>query len=68
MSMKDPLTPAGIEPATFRFVAQHLNYCATAVPKKQLGVQKHEFTLVSGSYGAYVTLCMAEQVDTRYRS
>ena len=22
---------AGIEPATFRFVAQHLNHCATAV-------------------------------------
>ena len=29
--MKNPLTPAGIEPATFRFVAQHLNHCATAV-------------------------------------
>ena len=26
------MTLAGIEPATFRFVAQHLNYCATAVP------------------------------------
>jgi len=23
---------AGIEPPTFRFVAQHLNHCATAVP------------------------------------
>ena len=31
MSMKNPLTPAGIEPATFQFVAQHLNLCATAV-------------------------------------
>ena len=31
MSMKSPLTLAGIEPATFRFVAQHLNHCATAV-------------------------------------
>jgi len=31
MSMKNPLTPAGIEPTTFRFVAQHLNHCATAV-------------------------------------
>jgi len=26
------MTPAGIEPATFRFVAQHLNHCVTAVP------------------------------------
>ena len=26
------MTLAGIEPATFRFVAQHLNHCATAVP------------------------------------
>ena len=25
------MTPAEIEPATFRFVAQHLNHCATAV-------------------------------------
>ena len=29
---KISMTPAGIEPATFRFVAQHLNHCATAVP------------------------------------
>jgi hypothetical protein len=25
------MTPFGIEPATFRFVAQRLNHCATAV-------------------------------------
>ena len=24
------MTPSGIEPETFRFVAQHLNHCATA--------------------------------------
>ena len=23
------MAPSGIEPATFRFVAQHLNHCAT---------------------------------------
>jgi hypothetical protein len=26
------MTPSGIEPATFRFVAQYLNHCATAFP------------------------------------
>jgi len=41
MSMKNSLTPTGIEPATFRFVAEHLNHCATAVPPiipKHIGV------------------------------
>jgi hypothetical protein len=32
MSMKNSMTPSGIEPATFWFVAQYLNHCATAVP------------------------------------
>ena len=31
------MTPSGIEPATFRFVAQHLNHCATAVPQHKPG-------------------------------
>jgi hypothetical protein len=29
---KIAMTPCGIEPATLRFVAQHLNHCATSVP------------------------------------
>ena len=32
ISMKNPMTPAGIEPATYRSVVQHLNHCATAAP------------------------------------
>jgi hypothetical protein len=28
------MTPSGMEPATFRFVAQHLNHCATAAPDR----------------------------------
>jgi hypothetical protein len=30
--MKCPLTPTEIEPATFLFVANHRNHCATVVP------------------------------------
>jgi hypothetical protein len=30
---KNPVTPLGIEPATFQFVAQCLNHCDTACPK-----------------------------------
>jgi len=42
MSMKNPLTPAGIEPDTFRCVAQYHNHCATAVPYT---TQYHEYLL-----------------------
>jgi len=36
------MTPAGIEPATFRFVTQYLNHCATAVPTLN-GVERENF-------------------------
>ena len=35
------MTPAGIEPATFRFVSQHLNHCATAVPGVKISTIIH---------------------------
>jgi hypothetical protein len=37
---KIPMTPSGIKPATFRFVAQYLNHCATAVPLYQANLKK----------------------------
>ena len=37
------MTPSGIEPATFGFVAQHLNYCATAVPKMSTHIRVKVF-------------------------
>jgi len=33
------MTPSGIESATFRFVAQHLNHCATAGREGKLQVR-----------------------------
>jgi len=39
------MTLAGIEPATFRFVAQHLNHCATAVTRFMGLVQKNKAVL-----------------------
>ena len=33
---KIPMAPAGIEPATFRFVARRLNHCATAAPLREV--------------------------------
>ena len=32
---KSPMIPSEIEPATFWFVAEHLNHCATAAPCKE---------------------------------
>ena len=34
--VNEPMTLAGIEPETFRFVAQRLNRCATAEPSHVL--------------------------------
>jgi len=33
------MIPTGIEPATFRFVAQQLNHCATAVPPTEMNTK-----------------------------
>jgi len=35
------MTPSGIEPATFRFVAQYLNRCATPVPHLIIGLKSN---------------------------
>ena len=43
MAMKSPLTQAGIERATFRSVAQHLNHCATAGPAP-IRLKKFKYT------------------------
>jgi len=42
---KIPMTPCGIEPATFRFVAQHLNHCATAIPNKIIIVLQYSIII-----------------------
>ena len=44
ISMKNPLTPAGMEPATFRSVAQRLNHCATVVPISHVIIIFHRNT------------------------
>jgi len=44
-----PMTPTGIEPETFRFVAQYLNHCATAVPKELVLLAFIDISLFAGS-------------------
>ena len=44
-----PLTPAGIEPGTFRFVAQHLNHCDTAPPPLCQILDRNFYLLISNS-------------------
>jgi len=43
------MTPAGIEPAAFQFVAQHLNQCATTVPLNNNSIANCIFYLTKQS-------------------
>ena len=43
------MTRTGIEPATFRFVAQHLNHCATAVPH-------YKYASIENKYGKFMLI------------
>jgi len=36
------MTLVGVEPATFRFVAQYLNHCATADPGRPSGLRFYD--------------------------
>jgi len=38
---KIPMTPAGIEAVTLRFVALHLNHCTTSVPEQDITIWSH---------------------------
>jgi len=65
------MTPSGIEPVSFRFVAQHLNHCATAVPKHtgttlnleggNICTNRHRISKViswSDCSGSHINLCV----------
>jgi len=61
--MENPLTPAGIELATFRFVAQHLSHCATAqsrVLALNLSMEKFKFA-IDLPISSFVQTCQSKQ-------
>ena len=41
------MTPSGIELGTFRFVAQRLNHCATAIYVSRLVMKRNNFSFLS---------------------
>jgi len=58
---KIPVTPAGIEPATFRIVAQHLSHCATAVPHVRVSI----LLLSTNTSAEYDMLSKGRRVEGR---
>jgi len=61
------MTPAVIEPTTFRFVAQHLNHCATAqeivVPYKvnKCTIEVSEMYLLYTLYAISINISILQQ-------
>ena len=51
---KIPMTPAGIKPATFQFVAQHLNHRATAVPVYASWGRKRHWECLGTGWGTKI--------------
>ena len=65
MSLKNPVTPPGIDPGTVRLVAQRLNHCATPDPMgfilgagKWGIVLKKQVTVRTGGHGVAYCLKM----------
>jgi hypothetical protein len=50
------MTPPGIEPATFRFVAQYLNHCATATPSIIIYIRTNYLEIVALYPAGYILL------------
>ena len=61
MSIKNPLTPAGIKPATLQFVAQYLNHCATTVPNTVL--KQWEIACCTVVYFFYAIPCIVHALS-----
>ena len=55
MSIKNPLTPAGIEPPTYRFVVQHLNHCIPRSPNQEVEHNISVFSLQKWQLSAVFT-------------
>jgi hypothetical protein len=62
------MTPSEIEPATFRFVAQSLNQCATAVPvparHTHTHTHKHKLSYLIHSF---LGLCDATSISAIHK-
>ena len=63
--MKNPLTPAGIEPATFRFVAQNLNHRATAIARQYTVLNLNPISVIRDCFDGVATRPRARQLRKR---
>jgi len=60
--MKIPMTPSGIEPTTFRFVAQHVNHCATAVVLRVLMLVVYLLVMIENLKSQFICLNISKNL------
>ena len=69
--MKNPLTPSGIETATFQFVAQHLSHCATAIPRMMQVEEKYfstNYAPVGMLRSVNCVVCFIFKLQSKFRN
>jgi hypothetical protein len=65
---KIPVTPSGIDPVTFLFLAQCLNHCATACPQVKIDIKDIRKAAAFGMWHGFVSQILTDISEKQIQS